>query len=55
MIQSVEPYVETNFWKPKKLTDDYLRRMMRDTKYWHDADPEHVLKIKNGFKKLYSE
>ncbi len=55
MMQSIEPHVETNSGEPEKLTDDDLRRMMRDPKYWRDADPEYVRKIENGFKKLYSE
>jgi len=55
MMQSMEPRVETNFNEQENLTDDDLRRMMRDPKYWRDADPEYVRKIENGFKKLYSE
>ena len=38
----------------EKLTDNDLRRMMRDPKYWRDHDAEYVRKIENGFKKLYS-
>ena len=55
MMQSIEPCVETNISAQENLTDDDLRRMMRDPKYWRDADPEYVRKIENGFKKLYSE
>lgn len=54
MMQSMEPRVETNLCTSENLTDDDLRRMMRDPKYWRDADPEYVRKIENGFKKLYS-
>ncbi len=54
MMQSIEPCVETNISAQENLTDDDLRRMMRDPKYWRDADPEYVRKIENGFKKLYS-
>jgi len=54
MMQSMEPNVETDKSASEKLTDDDLRRMMRDPKYWRDADPEYVRKIENGFKKLYS-
>ena len=53
MMQSMEPRVETNSSVVENLTDDDLRRMMRDPKYWRDADPEYVRKIENGFKKLY--
>ncbi len=54
MMQSMEPSIETDDGTSKNLTDDMLRRMMRDPKYWRDQDPEYVRKIENGFKKLYS-
>ena len=54
MMQSMEPSIETDDSASKNLTDDMLRRMMRDPKYWRDQDPEYVRKIENGFKKLYS-
>lgn len=54
MMQSMEPDVLTNKNANENLTDDALRNMMRDPKYWRDHDPEYVRKIENGFKKLYS-
>ena len=54
MMQSMEPSVETQKNESENLTDDDLRRMMRDPKYWRDSDPEYVRKIETGFKKLYS-
>ena len=54
MMQSMEPTVQTDDGGEKILSDDELRRMMRDPKYWRDMDPEYVRKIENGFKKLYS-
>ncbi len=54
MMQSMEPDVQTDGMSAKKLSDSDLRRMMRDPKYWRDADPEYIRKIENGFKKLYS-
>lgn len=54
MMQSMEPNVETEKSAPANLSDDDLRRMMRDPKYWRDHDAEYVRKIENGFKKLYS-
>ena len=54
MMQSMEPDVQTQKNESEILSDDDLRRMMRDPKYWRDADPEYVRKIENGFKKLYS-
>ncbi|MBQ0013561.1 MAG: hypothetical protein KBS86_03270 [Proteobacteria bacterium] len=55
MMQSMEPSVETEKNINENLSDDDLRRMMNDPKYWRDNDPEYVRKIENGFKKLYSE
>lgn len=37
----------------KDLTDESLRQLMCDPKYWRDHDLEYVRKIENGFKKLY--
>ena len=54
MMQSMEPDVLTNKSSTENLTDDVLRDMMRDPKYWRDHDEEYVRKIENGFKKLYS-
>ena len=54
MMQSLEPTVLTNKNATENLTDDVLREMMRDPKYWRDHDPEYVRKIESGFKKLYS-
>lgn len=54
MMQSFEPTVLTDKNVTENLSDDMLRDMMRDPKYWRDQDPEYVRKIENGFKKLYS-
>jgi hypothetical protein len=54
MMQSFEPTVLMDKNVSENLTDDMLRNMMRDPKYWRDQDPEYVRKIENGFKKLYS-
>jgi len=54
MMQSVEPDVQTQKNESENLSDDDLRRMMRDPKYWRDGDAEYIRKIENGFKKLYS-
>ena len=55
MMQSLEPEVLTNKNVTENLTDEDLRNMMRDPKYWRDHDSEYVRKIENGFKKLYSQ
>ncbi len=55
MMQSMEPEILTDKNATENLTDETLRNMMRDPKYWRDHDPEYVRKIENGFKKLYSK
>ena len=55
MMQSMEPEVLTNKNASENLSDEDLRNMMRDPKYWRDQDAEYVRKIENGFKKLYSK
>jgi len=54
MMQAQEPEVLTDKNTSENLSDDDLRDMMKDPKYWRDHDPEYVRKIENGFKKLYS-
>ena len=54
MMQAQEPSVCTDKDASENLSDDDLRTMMQDPKYWRDQDPEYVRKIENGFKKLYS-
>ena len=55
MMQSMEPNVEIQNSSEKNLSENDLRRMMRDPKYWRDNDIEYIRKIENGFKKLYSK
>ena len=55
MMQSMEPDVLTNKNETENLTDEALRKMMQDPKYWRDHDEEYIRKIENGFKKLYSK
>ena len=54
MMQSMEPNIEIQNSSDKNLTENELRRMMCDPKYWRDNDVEYIRKIENGFKKLYS-
>nr|MBQ0091478.1 hypothetical protein [Candidatus Enterousia merdequi] len=55
MMQTLEPDVLTDKNVSENLSDNDLRNMMRDPKYWRDHDEEYVRKIENGFKKLYSK
>lgn len=57
--QLVDSETPEEIWTTKngtpKITDEELREMMKDPKYWKDQDPEYVKKVENGFKKLYSD
>lgn len=35
------------------ITEEGLRRMMQDPRYWKKNDPAYIKKIEDGFKKLY--
>lgn len=37
------------------LTDEDLRKLMRDPKYWRDKDSGIIQKVQNGFNKLYGD
>ena len=54
MMQSVEPDVKVEKSSNERLSDNDLRSMMQNPKYWRDKDPEYIRKIETGFKKLYS-
>ncbi|MDR1206889.1 MAG: hypothetical protein LBK26_00535 [Rickettsiales bacterium] len=54
MMQNIEPSVSTSKNECGNLSDNDLRDMMRDPKYWRDRNPEYIRKIESGFKKLYS-
>ena len=38
-----------------ELTDEDLRDMIKDPKYWKEQDPETVHKVEEGFRKLYGD
>lgn len=54
MMHSMEPDIKTEKSSVEKLSDNDLRQMMQDPKYWRDKDSEYIRKIENGFKKLYA-
>ena len=54
MMQSMEPTVETGKGSADSLSENDLRAMMKDPKYWRDHDAEYIRKIETGFKKLYT-
>jgi len=53
MMTSGEPGLKASGEGSGELTEDDLRRMMADPKYWRDRDPATVKKVSEGFKKLF--
>ena len=55
MISSNEPLLgrETGF--DGELSEQSLRKMMEDPRYWRDKDTAYINKITKGFQKLYPE
>lgn len=55
MMQSKEPKIINKTEKnDKTLTEQNLKKMMENPKYWRDNDPAYIKKIEDGFKKLYT-
>jgi hypothetical protein len=54
MMKSSEPKISTDKNGAEDLSENDLKNMMRDPKYWRDRDPEFVRTIETGFKKLFS-
>jgi hypothetical protein len=42
-----------NVAPPSSITEDSLKEMMRDPRYWSKSDPAFVREVETGFKKLY--
>lgn len=55
MMSSNEPMLGKDRDFNEELTEDLLRKMMEDPRYWRDKDQSYVSKITKGFEKLYPE
>lgn len=54
MMNSNEPTVlKEKSAGAEAVTEEGLRRMMQDPRYWKQNDPAYIQKIEDGFKKLY--
>ncbi len=54
MMSSGEPsLISGNAAGAAGLSEDSLKEMMRDPRYWRDHDPAVVGKVRDGFKKLF--
>lgn len=55
MMSSNEPVLGRERDASEELSEDSLRKMMEDPRYWRDKDKSYVAKITKGFEKLYPE
>lgn len=56
MMQSGEPsLLGRDGAAPPALTEDKLKQMMQDPRYWRDKDPAFVRQVEAGFQRLYPE
>ncbi len=56
MMQSTEPkIIKDGIGGTEDLTEDNLKKMMANPKYWRDQDPEYTDKIRQGFEKIYAK
>lgn len=53
MMSSNEPILGREGGFGEELTENSLRKMMEDPRYWRDKDQSYVAKITQGFEKLY--
>ena len=56
MMTSNEPKVmEKSYVSDDVVTEQKLKDMMKDPKYWRDGDKDFIKKINDGFKFLYGD
>lgn len=55
MMSSNEPALSKGGAVNENLSEEKLREMMKDPKYWREKDPSYLSKIQEGFQKLYPE
>jgi hypothetical protein len=56
MEKMKSPSVNTESTAASRITDESLRAMMQDERYWHPArrDNDYIKEVNDGFQKLYS-
>lgn len=55
MMSSNEPSLGKDRDFGEDLSEENLRKMMEDPRYWRDKDKAYIAKITKGFEKLYPE
>lgn len=53
MMQSREPALTRNAEFTPGTSEDDLKRMMKDPRYWKERDSAYVARVRDGFRKLY--
>ena len=53
MMSSNEPILSKDKNISESVTEESLKGMMQDPKYWRDKDNQYIAKITKGFEKLY--
>ena len=48
-----QPMLDNNGKRQEPETEESLRALMRDPKYWKKQDPALVKRVEDGFKRLY--
>ena len=56
MMSSEEPSIgERSAATPGIVSEDGLKAMMRDPRYWRDQDPGYIAQVREGFQRLYPD
>lgn len=55
MAAGDEPGLTKGGDRGEPLSEDQLKRMMNDPRYWRDHDPALTRKVQSGFKRLYPD
>lgn len=55
MMKGDEPALSPRMDSNPESTEDDLRGMMRDPKYWKQKDPAFISKVTEGFRRIYAE
>lgn len=55
LMSSNEPMLGKSGGVGEELSEDSLRKMMEDPRYWRDKDQAYASKISKGFERLYPE
>lgn len=55
MNDGIEPSIRAPRGNAEVDTEDSLRKLMRDPKYWKKQDPDTLKRVEEGYKRLYNK